>query len=91
MGITVIKIVLGMHANQDSQCSIIKNVGKIAKVIRLGLVLITVVDVKLINLFKMECALTAMQHVGHAAILPRHDASRLQSEDAFSQTRTGGG
>ena len=37
--------------------------------IRLGLVLITVVIAKVINLFKMGCALTAMQHVGHAAIL----------------------
>jgi hypothetical protein len=69
MGITVMLTAQEQHANQDSQCSIIKNVGKIAKVIKLGSVLIIIVGVEIISSFKMECALTAMQHVGHAAIL----------------------
>jgi hypothetical protein len=45
MAITAIKIALGLHVNQDLQCSILENAGEIVWLIKLGWVRITVADV----------------------------------------------
>jgi hypothetical protein len=55
MAITAIRIALGQHANQDIVYLTIQNVEETVGVIRLGSVLITAVDVKLISLFQMDC------------------------------------
>jgi hypothetical protein len=58
----------GQHANQDSLYLIGQNAEEIARVIRLGSVLIIIVGVEVISLFKMGFVLTATQRVGHVAI-----------------------
>jgi hypothetical protein len=55
MAITVMLTVQGQHANQDSQWLIIENVEGTVGVIRVGSVLIIVVDVNQISLFQMDC------------------------------------
>jgi hypothetical protein len=49
--ITVMPTAQGQHANQDSEWLMVENVEGTVGVIRLGSVLIIVVDVKLISLF----------------------------------------
>jgi hypothetical protein len=69
MVITVMLIAQEQHANQDSQCLMVKNAEGIAERIKLGSALITAVNAKLTNLCKMDFALIVTQHVGHVGIL----------------------
>ena len=55
MAITAIRIALGQHANQDIVYLTIQNVEGTVGVIRVGSVLIIVVDVNQISLFQMDC------------------------------------
>jgi hypothetical protein len=68
MAITATQTVLGLHVNQDSRCSIIKNVGGIVWLIRLGIVQITVVSATVVSFgFKQNIdVVNVMRIVGNA-------------------------